>query len=119
MNVHEANEVIAHASELVDYQVSKRGLLETQLFPVTAYICVSFYNAYDILYDILKKVSEKITPEQMGIESRKILSEIQALSIFYIPLYYMVGRMGEIHQNNGDPAISQLIKKTWIGLLII
>ncbi|MBY9004771.1 MAG: hypothetical protein KGD73_12410 [Candidatus Lokiarchaeota archaeon] len=111
MNVQEANELIAHASELVDYQVSKRGLLETQLFPVTAYICVSFYNAYDMLYDILKKVSEKITPEQLGIESRKILSEIQALSIFYIPLYYMVGRMGEIHQNNGDPASQPLEKR--------
>ena len=103
MNVKEANELIAHASKLVDYQVSKRGLLETQLFPVTAYICVSFYNSYDMLYDILKKVSEKTTPEQMGKENRKILSEIHALSIFYIPLYYMAGRMGEIYRNNNDP----------------
>jgi len=118
MNVQEANELIAHASELVDYQVSKRGLLETQLFPVTAYICVSFYNAYDILYDILKKVSEKITPERLGIESRKILSEIQALSIFYIPLYYMVGRMGEIHQNDGNPA-SETIEKRKETLFIL
>ena len=103
MNVKEANELIFHASEIVDYQVSKRGLLETQLFPVTAYICVSFYNSYDILYDILKKVSEKTTPEQMGKESRKILSELHALNFFYIPLFYMVGRMGEIHRNNGNP----------------
>ena len=103
MDIKEANELIAHASELVDYQVSKRGLLETQLFPVTAYICASFYNAYDMLYDILKKISEKTTPEIMGRESRKILSEIHALSIFYIPLYYMVGRMGEIQRNGADP----------------
>ncbi len=103
MNIKETNELIAHVSEIIDYQVSKRGLLESQLFPVTAYICVSFYNAYDMLYDILKKVSEKITPEKMGKESRKILSEIQALSIFYIPLYYMAGRMGEIYRNNEDP----------------
>jgi len=103
MDIKEANELIAHASELVDYQISKRGLLETQLFPVTAYICVSFYNAYDMLYDILKKISEKTTPEIMGRESRKILSEIHALSIFYIPLYYMVGRMGEIQRNGADP----------------
>ena len=102
MDVKEANELIAHASELVDYQVSRRGLLETQLFPVTAYICVSFYNAYDMLYGILKKISEKTTPETMGRESRKILSEINALSIFYIPLYYMIGRMGEIQRNGGD-----------------
>ena len=103
MDIKSANDLIAHASELVDYQVSRRGLLETQLFPVTAYICVSFYNAYDMLYDILKKISEKTTPEEMGRQSRKILSEIHALSIFYIPLYYMVGRMGEIQRNNGDP----------------
>ena len=103
MDIKSANDLIAHASELVDYQVSRRGLLETQLFPVTAYICISFYNAYDMLYDILKKISEKTTPEEMGRQSRKILSEIHALSIFYIPLYYMVGRMGEIQRNNGDP----------------
>jgi hypothetical protein len=103
MNVRETNDLIAHVSEIVDYQVKQRGLLESQLFPVTAYICVSFYNTYDMLYDILKKVSEKTTPERMGKESRKILSELHALTIFYIPLYYMVGRMGEIHRNNGDP----------------
>ncbi len=103
MDVKEVNEIINYVSELIDYQVSKRGLLESQLFPVTAYICVSFYNSYDMLYDILKKVSEKTTPEKIGKENRKILSEIQALSIFYIPLYYMAGRMGEIYRNNGDP----------------
>jgi len=103
LNVREFNELIAHASELVDYQISKRGLLETQLFPVTAYICVAFYNAYDMLYEVLKKVAEKISPEELGEKSRKILSEIHALSIFYLPLYYMVGRMGEIHRNGGDP----------------
>ncbi len=103
MNIKEVNDLISHISEIIDYQVKKRGLLESQLFPVTAYVCVSFYNAYDMLYDILKKVSEKTTPERMGKESRKILSELHALSLFYIPLYYMVGRMGEIQRNNGDP----------------
>ena len=111
MNVKETNEIIAHVSEIIDYQVSKRGLLESQLFPVTAYICVSFYNSYDMLYNILKKVSEKTSPEKMGKESRKILSEIQALSIFYIPLYYMAGRMGEIYRNNEDPSSESEQKK--------
>ncbi|MHA2182724.1 MAG: hypothetical protein ACXAAH_14990 [Promethearchaeota archaeon] len=111
MNVKEANDLISHTSELVDYQVSKRGLLESQLFPVTAYICVSFYNSYDMLYDILKKVSEKTNPEKIGRESRKILSEINALSMFYIPLYYMAGRMGEICRNNNDPKSESLEKR--------
>lgn len=103
MNIKEVNDLISHISEIIDYQVKKRGLLESQLFPVTAYVCASFYNSYDMLYDILKKVSEKTTPERIGKESRKILSELHALSLFYIPLYYMVGRMGEIQRNNGDP----------------
>ncbi|MBD3197258.1 MAG: hypothetical protein GF317_19545 [Candidatus Lokiarchaeota archaeon] len=103
MNIKHANKIIAHVSETLDAQINKRGLLESQLFPVTAYICVSFYNAYDMLYDILKKISEKTTPEKMGKESRKILSELQALTINYIPLYYFEGRMGEIHRKGGDP----------------
>ena len=47
--------------------------------------------------------AEKITPEEMGRKSRTLLSEIQALTINYIPLYYMEGRMGEIFRNGGDP----------------
>lgn len=103
MDVKEANELISQISDVFDYQVQKRGLLESQLFPVTAYICVSFYNSYDFLYNIIKQVSEKTTPEKMGKESRRILSEIHTLSIIYIPLYYLEGRMGEIHRNDGDP----------------
>ena len=103
MNVAETNELIRYVSDTFDRMISDRGLLESQLFPVTAYICVAFYNSYDILYDILKKVSEKISPEQIGKQSRKILSKIQALTIDYIPLYYMEGRMGEIHRKEGDP----------------
>jgi hypothetical protein len=103
MDVKEANELITILSEIFDFHVNKRGLLESKIFPVTSYICVSFYNSYDILYKILKQVSERATPEEMGKKSRKILSEIQALTINYIPLYYMEGRMGEIYRSGGDP----------------
>ena len=103
MNVKEANELIAYVNDVLEYHILHRGLLESKIFPVTAYICVSFYNSYDMLYDIIKKVSEKTTPEEMGKKSRKMLSELQALTINYIPLYYMEGRMGEIFRNGGDP----------------
>jgi hypothetical protein len=102
MDVKQANELITILSEIFDFHVNKRGLLESKIFPVTSYICVSFYNSYDILYNILKQVSGRTTPEEMGKKSRKILSEIQALTINYIPLYYMEGRMGEIYRSGGD-----------------
>lgn len=111
MNTSEANNLLMHLSEHIDNQVNKRGLVESQLFPVTAYICVSFYNTYDVLYGILKEISKKTTPEKMGAESRKILSELQALSIFYIPLYYLPGRMGYIHRNGGDPHSESELKQ--------
>lgn len=103
MNVKEANEVIKYINDIFEHLITHRGLLESKIFPVTAYICVSFYNSYDMLYNIIKEVSEKITPEEMGKKSRKILSELQALTINYIPLYYMEGRMGEIFRNGNDP----------------
>ncbi len=102
MDLIETNKQIRYLSNVIDYQVTSRGLVESQLFPVTAYICVSFYNSYQILYDILKKVTERITPEEMGSQSRKILSELHTLSLFYIPLYYLSGRMGTIVMNGGD-----------------
>ncbi len=103
MNITETNEQLRYLSGVIDYQVTSRGLVESQLFPVTAYICVSFYNSYQILFDILKKVNELTTPEEMGKQSRKILSELHALSLFYIPLYYLSGRMGTIVMNGCDP----------------
>lgn len=103
MHIKEANELIREVNDIFEYNILHRGLLESKIFPVTSYICVSFYNSYDILYDILKKIAERTTPERMGKESRKILSEIQALTINYLTLYYMEGRMGEIFRNGGDP----------------
>jgi hypothetical protein len=103
MDVKDANDLITILSDIFDFHVNKRGLLESKIFPVTAYICVSFYNSYDMLYNVLKKVSQKTTPEEMGTKSRKILSEIQALTINYLTLYYMEGRMGEIYRSGGDP----------------
>ena len=102
MDIQEANKLLTEINDIFEYHITHRGLLESKIFPVTAYICVSFYNSYDMLYDILKKVSEKTTPEEMGKKSRKILSELQTLTINYIPLYYLEGRMGEIFRQGSD-----------------
>ena len=118
MEIKEANELIKEVNDEFEYLITHRGLLESKIFPVTSYICVSFYNSYDMLYDIIKKVSEKTTPEEMGKKSRKILSELQALTINYIPLYYMEGRMGEIFRKGDDPkAESEEKRKQTIFLL--
>jgi hypothetical protein len=99
------NEQIAHLSEVFTGILTERGLLESKLFPVNAYICVGFYATYDRLYDVMKEVWKRVSPEELAKRSKTLLSEIHALSITYQWLYYGLARMGVIfNKYGGDPA---------------
>ncbi|MEM3648710.1 MAG: hypothetical protein QW506_06060, partial [Thermoproteota archaeon] len=84
MRVSEINEQIAHLSNVFLNIVTQRTLLESKLFPVNAYICVGFYQTYHHLYDVMKGVWSRITPEELAARSKTLLSPIQALSVSYL-----------------------------------
>ena len=99
------NDQIAHLSEVFTNILLERGLLESQLFPVNAYISLSCYNTYETKYDIMKQVWDRISPEELAEQSKTLLSEVHALSITYQWLYYGLGRMGIIfNQCENDPS---------------
>jgi hypothetical protein len=99
------NQQIAHISDAFTNILLDRGLLESQLFPVNAYISLSCYNAYETQFDIMKQVWERIAPEKLAQQSKVLLSEVQGLSIMYQWLYYGLGRMGMIfNKYDNDPA---------------
>ena len=75
----------------------ERSLLESKLFPVNAYICVGFYQTYARLYEVMKQVWDRVTPEELAKRSKTLLSPVQALSISYLWLYYSLARMGVIY----------------------
>jgi hypothetical protein len=105
MDVAIVNEQIAHISDVFTNILLERGLLESQLFPVNAYISLACYNTYETQYEIMKQVWDRITPEQLAKRSKTLLSEIHALSITYQWLYYGLGRMGVIfNQYENNPA---------------
>jgi hypothetical protein len=105
MNIPKTNEQISHISEVFTNILMQRGLLESKLFPVNAYICVSCYHTYYNLYKVMKQVWEKITPEDLAKQSKTLLSEVQGLAIMYQWLYYGLGRMGIIFNKcESDPA---------------
>lgn len=105
MKVAEINEQIAHLSNVFLNIVTQRTLLESKLFPVNAYICVGFYQTYHHLYDVMRRVWSRITPEELAARSKTLLSPIQALSISYLWLYYSLARMGTIYnKHGGDPS---------------
>jgi hypothetical protein len=103
--VSEINDQISHLSKVFANILLERSLLESKLFPVNAYICVGFYQTYENLFDVMKQVWDRITPEDLAKKSRSLLSPVQALSISYLWLYYSLARMGVIYNKcNGDPS---------------
>ncbi len=94
MNVSETNKMIQHISDTFSDILAERGLLESEIFPTNEYISVSCYHTYYHLYDVMKQVWAKTSPEKLAKQSKVLLSEIHALSITYLWLYYSLGRMG-------------------------
>lgn len=104
MDTGETNKMIKHVSDTFSDILAERGLLESEIFPTNEYISVSCYHTYDHLYDVMKQVWAKITPEELAKQSKTLLSEVNALSITYLWLYYSLGRMGIVFEKcESDP----------------
>jgi len=104
LKLQEINQQIKHVSQVFTDILIERGLLESKLFPVNEYISVGFYQVYENLYDVMKQVWDKTTPEELAKKSKTLLSQVQGLSISYLWLYYGLARMGIIFNKcDGDP----------------
>lgn len=101
LQTSEINKQIAHLSRVFGNILLERSLLESKLFPVNAYICVGFYQTYHNLFDVMKQVWGKSSPEELAKRSKTLLSPVQALSISYLWLYYSLARMGTIYDKCG------------------
>jgi hypothetical protein len=104
LDIRETNKMIKHISDTFSDILAERGLLESEIFPTNEYISVSCYHTYDHLYDVMKQVWSKITPEELAKQSKTLLSEIHALSITYLWLYYSLGRMGTVFEKCASDA---------------
>lgn len=105
LELSKINEQIAHLSKVFADIILERGFLDSKIFPVNAYICVAFYQTYERLYDLMSRVWERVSPEDLAKRSKRLLSPINALSITYLWLYYSLARMGVIYNKcGGDPS---------------
>jgi hypothetical protein len=111
LQVAEVNKQIAHLSKVFANILLERSLLESKLFPVNAYICVGFYQTYARLYDVMKQVWDRVTPEELAKRSKTLLSPVQALSISYLWLYYSLARMGVIYNKCGKKPAKEVAEK--------
>ncbi|MFX0106716.1 MAG: hypothetical protein ACFE7R_00360 [Candidatus Hodarchaeota archaeon] len=105
MEITSANKMLRHVSDVFSNILAERGLLESEIFPTNEYISVSCYHVYDHLYDVMKEVWSRISPEELAKQNKRLLCDVHALSITYLWLYYSLARMGVIfNENESNPS---------------
>ncbi len=108
----ETNDLISMMSKSVTRNMIKRNIVESQIFPVTHYIGVACYILYDqsYLYNILRKIASKISPEDLAKRSKSLGSPLNQLSFYSLAMLYLHGRAQVIsdntyRKNKGEPNI--------------
>jgi len=97
----ETNDIIMMMSKSVRRNMLKRNIVESQIFPVTHYICVACYILYDqsYLYNILKKITSNISPEEIALRSKCLGSPLNHLAFYSFAMLYLHGRAQVINDN--------------------
>ncbi len=97
----EANELIALISKTTVANFLKRGMVESKMFPVNHYIHVACYVLYDqsYLYNILKEVASKISPEELARRSKSLGPGLNHLGFYSTCMLYLHGRAQVIYDN--------------------
>ncbi len=102
MEKDEANKLLMKLSDTTKTFIGSRTLLESNLFPVRAYMAVGLYNLFENEYDLLRKVIRKKDPENLGKDCKDINSEINQKTQFSTIVGYLVGREQVIQDGNID-----------------
>ncbi|NHI92224.1 MAG: hypothetical protein EAX96_06940 [Candidatus Lokiarchaeota archaeon] len=92
--------------------------MESKIFPVTEYIMISCLNSYEKFYHQLKLVSDRITPERIADEQRKLFTEITPLQIFNLQMFPLFGRLIRILQMGRKPENEPLEKFQQIQFIL-
>jgi len=97
----EANELIALISKTTVTNLLNRGMVDSKMFPVSHYIHVACYILYDqsYLYNILKEVASKISPEEIARRSKSLGPGLNHLGFYSTGMLYLHGRAQVIYDN--------------------
>ena len=102
----EANELIKLLSENVREGISKRATVESQLFPVSMYICIACQQLYEqsFEYNAFKKMVENggVDPRKIGPKCKTVGSILNGLAFQSMAMLYLHGR-GQCIYDWGGP----------------
>ncbi|MFX1450001.1 MAG: hypothetical protein ACFFCM_04100 [Promethearchaeota archaeon] len=104
ISTEEANELIYIMSENVRKGLFGREVIESQLFPVTTYICIACHQLYDqsFQYNIVKQmVDSGCDPREIGPKCKIINAFLNGLSFQSFAMLYLHGRAQKIYDWGG------------------
>jgi hypothetical protein len=114
VNTAELNRWIRYHGEISGAMTAERTALESALIPVTAYIliaCIECYRRYPEMIEVIETVS---TPEELGRAGREPGSQIDAVHLWSIVNFPLLGRQvlapfGLVDLDRDVPSLSTVV----------
>ena len=69
-----------------------RTVQESKLFPVPAYMLMSYLNAFYRYPAVLRKIEQHMSAEEVGDRARHMGSKANAIAMWGLPCFYLLGR---------------------------
>lgn len=88
----EANNAIQSIGDDTYWLCVTRTVQESKLFPVPSYMLLSYLCCYYRYPELLRKIEEKVSAEELGDRSRAIGMKLGSLPGWGLPTFYLLGR---------------------------
>lgn len=89
----ETNNLIQHLSDESLYLCLTRTVQESKLYPVSAYMLLSYLNAFYRYPELLRKVEQSVSAEELADRVRLVGVKAQAVHVGWcMPAFYLLGR---------------------------
>ena len=92
MNTDEVNRWIEYHGKISRAMTAERTALESALIPVTAYILIACIECYRRYPDMMREISSAASPEELGAAGRLPGSQIDAVHLWSIANFPLLGR---------------------------
>jgi hypothetical protein len=114
MNKRELNRWIEYHGKISRAMTAERTALESALIPVTAYILIACIECYRRYPDMMREITRAASPEELGEAGRSPGSQIDAVHLWSIANFPLLGRQvlapfGLVDVDRDVPALATVL----------
>jgi hypothetical protein len=114
MNTTQVNRWIEYHGKISRAMTAERTALESALIPVTAYILIACIECYRRYPEMMREITEAASPEELGAAGRSPGSQIDAVHLWSIANFPLLGRQvlapfGLVDLDRDVPALATVL----------